>query len=111
MVTRNGDVLLIHHKGEPMVYARVEDIVADIKPGWWQITLLLLSVPRNTVTWILRDEYIDGGEYTMNGEAMRLERLPRPEGRREPEPEPTPPGGDGAREKVVSLSSRRRDGR
>ncbi|ADK85300.1 conserved hypothetical protein [Desulfarculus baarsii DSM 2075] len=111
MITRNGDVVLIHHKNEPMVYARVEDIVADVKPGWWQITLLFLTVPRSTVTWILREGYIDGDEFTMNGEAMRLERLPRSEARKAPEPEPSPPGAEGGGEKVVSLAARRRDGR
>jgi hypothetical protein len=87
METMTGDLILIHHKDQPMGFARVEDIVADVKPGWWQLTLLLLQLPTAKVTWILREEYIDGGEFTMGGETMRLERLPRPQGQAAPQPE------------------------
>ncbi len=112
MITGPGDIVLIRHKGQPASYARVEEISADVKPGWWQIKLLFLQVPLQQVTWILREEYIDGGEFTMGGEAMRLERLapaaglsPAPES---PEPEPAPagpasPGGG----KVLSLAGRK----
>lgn len=73
METRIGDIKLIHHNNNPVVYARVEEIIADAKPGWWQVRLLILQVPSREVTWILRDEYIDGNEFTMDGEPMVLE--------------------------------------
>ena len=79
MLTRPGDILLIHHKGKAVSYARVEHIAADVKAPWWQITLLILSLPTQKVTWILREEYIDGDEFTMGGETMRLERLAPPQ--------------------------------
>jgi hypothetical protein len=118
MTTRPGDILLIHHKGQPVSYARVEDITADVKAPWWQITLLILAVPAQKVTWILREEYIDGGEFTMGGETMRLERLAPPQPLPAPEPpEPRPEdhdpagddagGGGGGGGKIVSLSQRR----
>lgn len=115
MVTRPGDILLIHHKGQPVSYARVEYIAADPKPPWWQITLLILAVPTQRVTWILREEYIEGGEFTMGGETMRLERLAPPQAPEEPgpePPEPAPPAPEedqpsGGQGKVVSLKSRR----
>jgi hypothetical protein len=111
MLTRPGDILLIYHKGQPVSYARVEGITADVKALWWQIALLNLTVPAQRVTWILREEYIDGGEFTMGGESMRLERLDPPRARHEPpEPQPEDPGPatDGGGEgKVVSLSQRR----
>ena len=113
METQIGDILLIHRQQEPVAYARVEEILADIKPGWWQIRLLVLHPPAQEATWILRKEYIDGDEFSMGGEPMRLERLapPQPSQPRsgEPEPEPEPdagPQGQGGG-KVVSLSRRR----
>jgi hypothetical protein len=134
METRIGDIKLIHHKNNPVVYARVEEITADVKPGWWQVRLLILQVPARRVSWILRDEYIDGAEFTMDGEPMVLEALApaKPElqaetphdidlaGDLSPEAEaqsldPAPQasddnGGDdgGGSSKVVDLSSRRR---
>ncbi len=117
MITRPGDILLVHHKGKAVSYARVEHIAADVKPPWWQITLLILALPTQKVTWILREEYIDGGEFTMGGETMRLERLAPPQGPEEPLPEPpapAPPDSSAPTEgpstgggKVVSLTSRR----
>lgn len=132
METRIGDIKLIHHKNNPVVYARVEEITADVKPGWWQIRLLILQVPAREVTWILRDEYIDGGEFTMDGEPMLLEPVAAPtpaihaeepgaidlEPSIKPEPaaqqkdaesEPDDDGDDdGGGAKVVDLSTRRR---
>ncbi|MGD9124359.1 MAG: hypothetical protein PVG60_04655, partial [Desulfarculaceae bacterium] len=89
MQTEPGDLVLIHHRDKAVGFARVEEIVADVKAGWWQIRLLLLQVPLQLVTWILREEYIDGGQFTMNGEPMRLELLPRL-GAMEPPPPPDP---------------------
>ncbi|RJX33970.1 MAG: hypothetical protein C4525_08885 [Desulfarculus sp.] len=110
MVTRPGDIVLIHRQGEAIAFARVEQITADVKPQWWQIELLFLMVPPQSATWILRQEYIDGGEFSMGGDTMRLERLPEPAGQQAPRPEPPAgpvPGGEG--DKVVSLSRRRQD--
>lgn len=70
-----NDVVLIYMEEAPMAFARVEHIIADHKPGWFQVTLLILSIPMKTVTWILREEYINGETFTMEGKAMRLELL------------------------------------
>ena len=68
-----GDVVLIYHQEQPTVFARVEHIEPDIKKDWYHITLLFLTLPTRTVTWILRGSYINGEEFTMGGEPMRLE--------------------------------------
>lgn len=115
MITQPGDIVLIHQGGKAMVHARVEEILADHKPGWWHLRLLILAVPTQELTWILRDEYIDGAEFSMGGVTMRLERLgpPQPAAPLEPEPpEPPTEPGPGAENnsgpaKVLSLAARR----
>lgn len=70
-----GDVVLIYHEKTPAVFARVENIRPDMKKDWYHITLLLLTIPTQTVTWILKDVYIEGEEFTMGGQPMRLEAV------------------------------------
>jgi hypothetical protein len=91
---REGDVVLIYYEDEPAVFARIEAIVPDRKKDWYQLTLLVLTVPAQVVTWILREEYIDGAPFTMGGRPVKLEKVgpatgtPRPgEPRESPEPE------------------------
>ncbi|MCJ7684684.1 MAG: hypothetical protein MUO68_10375 [Desulfobacteraceae bacterium] len=70
-----GDVVLIYHQEQPAVFGRIEHIEPDIKKHWYHVTLLLLTIPTQTVTWILRDQYIDGEVFTMGGKEMRLEEV------------------------------------
>ena len=53
----------------------MENIRPDMKKDWYHITLLLLTIPTQTVTWILKDVYIEGEEFTMGGQPMRLEAV------------------------------------
>jgi len=77
-MTSINDIVLIYFEDKPLVFARVEGITPDVKAGWYGIKLLLLQVPLQVVTWILRDVYINGGEFTMNGKRMRLEKVVAP---------------------------------
>jgi len=77
-MTTINDIVLIYFEDKPLVFARVEGIIPDVKAGWYGIKLLLLQVPLQVVTWILRDVYINGGEFTMNGKRMRLEKVVAP---------------------------------
>lgn len=75
-----GDVVLVHYQDKPEVFARIESIEPDMKKDWYHVTLLLLTLPMQTVTWILRDAYINGEGFTMGGMPMRLDpvkALPR----------------------------------
>ncbi|MFO8085549.1 MAG: hypothetical protein R6U27_14670 [Desulfobacterales bacterium] len=85
MATIN-DLVLIYMEDSPLAFARVEDIQPDIKRDWFQIKLLVLQIPPALVTWILKDAYINGEEYTMGGKKMRLEKVVVPE--------TTPPSGE-----------------
>ena len=64
-VNREGDLVLVHYEEQPVVYARIQAIEPDIKRDWFQVTLLILTIPHQVVTWILREEYINGGPFTM----------------------------------------------
>jgi len=77
MATMN-DVVLIYFEDNPVAFARIEDIVADFKPDWYHVTLLMLQLPLQTVTWILREAYIEGETFTMGGKRMRLELVKAP---------------------------------
>ena len=74
-MTAENDLVLIHFEDKPLVFARIENILPDAKPDWYHVTLLMLQVPLQTVTWILRDVYINGEPFTMNGKSMRLEKI------------------------------------
>lgn len=79
-MTDIGDIVLVHIADEPVFYARVENITADVKKDWYQISLRILSPEvEDFITWILKDAYIQGAEFTMQGERIRLEKLPAPE--------------------------------
>ena len=74
-----NDVVLIYLEEQPMAFARVERILPDSKPNWYHVKLLILQVPLLVVTWILRDVYLDGDTFTMDGKAMRLEKVVCPD--------------------------------
>ena len=105
-MTLESDLVLIHHEDQPVLFARIEEILPDAKPNWYHVKLLLLQVPPQVVTWILRDVYIDGHEFTMNGQRMRLEKVVSPventktPASEAPSPSPSAPGGG----QVISLS-------
>lgn len=73
------DIVLIYYEDQPLVFARVEEIGPDVKKDWYHIRLMLLQLPVRTVTWILKDDYINGAEFTMGGHRMRLEKVEPPE--------------------------------
>ena len=98
-----NDIVLIYIEEQPTAFARIEAIEPDIKRGWYHVKLLLLQIPLMVVTWILRDVYVDGETFTMEGKPMRLERVVSPEVKEKPAEEP---GGEhtAPKGKVISLT-------
>ncbi|RPH52803.1 MAG: hypothetical protein EHM85_01500 [Desulfobacteraceae bacterium] len=97
-MTAEGDIVLIYFEDKPLVFARIEEILPDSKPAWYHVKLMMLQVPVHTITWILRESYIDGAEFTMNEKKVRLERVVCPKDPEEPKkdtnnPEAKTPGG------------------
>ena len=78
-MTTENDVVLIYFEDQPISFARIEDISPDMKKDWYHVKLLLLQVPLQVVTWILRDIYINGQEFTMEGKKICLEKVVCPE--------------------------------
>ena len=77
MATVN-DIVLISLEGEPASFARVESILPDAKKDWYHIKLLMLQIPLQVVRWILKDDYINGHEFHMNGKQMKLQKVESP---------------------------------
>lgn len=73
-----SDLVLVHIDNKPGFYARIEDISPDVKPGWWQVKLLVLAFPMQIFTWTLDESQIDGEPYTMGGTPVRMEKVVSP---------------------------------
>ena len=131
-MTLEGDLVLVYIRGKPAFFARIEQISEDVKPGWFQVKLLVLQIPLVVVTWILREAYINGEEFTMGGHPVTLTRVVCPEHEEQgaadfpetssdaadgnadqaggmPPRDPAKPAKGG--EKVLSLVGRRKKGR
>jgi hypothetical protein len=110
-MANTGDVILIYHNGHPAFFAQVQDISPDHKRDWYRVKLLVLQVPLSEVTWILREEYINGETFTMDGDSVRMEKVTDRRGEsldRRPSvggstDKETPTGG-----RVISLFNRKR---
>ena len=104
-MAKENDIVLIHLEDQPMSFARIEDIAPDSKPDWYHVKLLLLQIPVQIVTWILRDIYINGEEFTMNGKRMRLETIvaPRSTAPEDETVDDKPLSDSSAKGKVISL--------
>lgn len=90
--TELGDlVLIVTETPQACLYALVSGFERDRRKRdeWWQITLQVLTVPPQEVSWILRKEQFTGQEiFTMGGDKrfvkavdLGLRPVPPPAGR------------------------------
>ena len=109
-----NDIVLVHVDNKPGFYARIEEISPDIKPGWWQVRLLVLTFPLQVFTWILDEFQLEYAPFTMGGTPIRLEPVisPLEEERQQQEQqeleERKRQRQEGGSTKVVSLADRRK---
>ncbi len=75
----NGDIVLIYYEDEPAFFVRIEDITPDHKPNWFHARLLVLQIPIIEIIWILREEYINGASFSMEGHTIRMELVTGPQ--------------------------------
>lgn len=96
-----GDVVLVYYNDRARFFARVDSVEPDIKKGWYKVQLLILTLPMRAVMWIVREEYLNGIPFTMEGNSVRIEAVkPLP-------PEPNPDDTD----EEPSAKKRLRPGR
>ena len=108
MVTTH-DIVLIHVDNKPGFCARIEDLTTDVKPGWWQVRLMVFTFPLQMFTWILDESQLDGADFTMGGTPIRMEQIVSPVERELEEKEPQERSGHhSGNPKVISLSDRRK---
>jgi hypothetical protein len=99
-MTGPKDLVLIHWEDQPVFFARIEEILPDVKPGWVRMRFLILQVPVSIGEWILLPEYVQGEPFYMGGKKVRIEKVVPPlEEKTSP-----PPSSKG---KVVSLLERK----
>jgi len=70
-----NDIVLIYLEETPVSFARIESILPDAKKDWFHIKLLMLNIPLQEITWILKNDYINGSEFHMNGQKIKLEKV------------------------------------
>jgi hypothetical protein len=113
MKTVCNDLVLVNIEHKPAFYARIEDISPDVKPGWWQVKLLVLTHPYQIYTWILDENQINGAPFTMGGTPIAMEKIVSPIVREEKATDSHP--GNSNEEirrggcKVVSFLDRKKD--
>ena len=109
-----NEIVLVHVDNKPGFYARVEDISPDVKPGWWQVRLLVLTFPLQVFTWILDEFQLEYAPFTMGGTPIRMEPVVSPieEERQQQEQQELEERKrlrqEGGSSKVVSLADRRK---
>jgi hypothetical protein len=96
MATIN-ELVLVYLDQKPAFYARINDINPDVKRGWYQVELLVLTLPPQTLVWILEEAHLQGEEFTMGGRPMKLLAIPP---KSPPQPETPTPEGKG---KIIPL--------
>ena len=96
-MTTINDLVLVHLDRQPAFYARINDISPDVKRGWYQVELLVLSLPPQTIVWILEEAHLQGEEFTMGGQPVQLVHIPP---KAPPQPGSPSPAGTG---KVIPL--------
>ncbi|OGR29840.1 MAG: hypothetical protein A2X83_04510 [Desulfuromonadales bacterium GWD2_54_10] len=108
------DIVVVNVDNKPGFYARIDEITPDIKPGWWQVQLLVFTFPLQVFTWILDEHQLEGAEFTMGGTPIRMDPVVSPleeerlqqEQEKKKQPENQRP--EGGKAKVVSLLDRRK---
>lgn len=104
-MTWEKDIVLVHFEDQPIAFARIETITPDVKKGWYHVKLLLLQLPLQTVTWIIRDSYIDGETFRMGGKKVRLDLVECPD-----EPLEEKEGEEREDAKVISFAEHKKNG-
>jgi hypothetical protein len=103
-MTFEGDLVVV--AAEQIMYALVKEISRDQtrKDEWWQVTMHLLTVPPQKVTWTLREPQFTGKEiFTMGGKPRFIKALDFSERKLPARKTPGPKGPGKAKKTGPSL--------
>ena len=92
-----NDLVLVHLDRQPAFFARINDIAPDVKRGWYRVELLVLTLPVQTLAWILEEAHLKGEEFTIGGQPVKLVLIP-------PKPAPGPSAAPEGKGKVIPLT-------
>jgi hypothetical protein len=95
-MTTINDLVLVHMDRKPAFYARINDINPDVKRGWYQVELLALMLPPQTLVWILEESHLSGEEFSMGNRPVQLVLIP-------PKPAPKPGSPTESKGKIIPL--------
>ena len=65
------DIAQILSNKEDLGFFHVNDIIADVKPGWWLVTLQGVNTVQ-TVTLIMDNDQIAGEPFTLDGNPLEV---------------------------------------
>ena len=74
-VIKENDVCILIVDGFPSCYVKVEVIVPDIKPDWFEVGLIELSFPPAPIIWKLQENHLNGDIIHMQGKELQLQHL------------------------------------
>ena len=81
-MAQENSIVLIYVQNKPQFYARIEEINPDVKPDWYNVTIKPLYIDPNSLApaenfiWTIRDVYIEGEPFTMNGTEIQIVEIP-----------------------------------
>lgn len=82
IIANPNEIILVKINKIQGFYAYVVDVVADIKPGWWQVRMCPLIATLDfklpEVIWKLDSQQIRGLEFTMGGIPHQLFKVDFP---------------------------------
>jgi hypothetical protein len=99
------DVCMMYVNQFPDCFVRINHMWPDEKKGWWKVNFNRLQIPLVMATWILDENQIRGGEFTMNNVPIRLQLMPIPVIAEEP-PKEEPPAKPNHLKAVKTGSSK-----
>jgi hypothetical protein len=102
-----GDVAIVAAEDPQMLaFAVVTDISRDVsrKAEWWHVSMQMLAVPLQSMTWTLRMEQMCGFEiFTMGGKKMFMAPVYIPFGPIEPDPLPVKKKKSGQKKTILRV--------
>lgn len=67
-----GDIVTIIVEGIEQGYGFVEEIKNNVKPDWYDVSIVLISKVKKVLVWTINETYLKENEFRINGATVRL---------------------------------------